>query len=729
MVESKGIIESIRQALYKNIPDVYARCAVNLPDKKGELKEKKCIVHLNTGDVFKKRALAYNEFVNYNLIRRFQLDGVEELVHLAFRTAQVINNRIVLATWVFCDYVNYPGTSKIGSWWYHSWHDINDAARGVKKHKDALFNVVVSKPELAAMVVIDRDKKILQWDNIDKYGFLSSESYRREPNRFLSLSLIDALYRATDAKNICGLTESFKQFFGVGYVGANKYVTFDEYKDVPIFMRASSMVMRSGAKQDKVNEIASISLPNHTVDKHPDGGPDRILCYADRVNDEWVVLRWWHKFNTATHIETSRLYVSKNEAIHCRSDLRGNWIYATGKLKSTAFTADSVVLQSDDVFDGTKLEYFKNIATTMSNQSEALYMLTMYPEFEKIYKLGMGWLCDLYLEGRYQRSWKNYVEERLGYVDWNAKNIFKMLGMNSHQTKAVSEFTTTMLANVRGWQQYPVKSVVYRLKNIFGVNQLNDIDNETFDYILNSLRDGERLAGSYYHALVDTYQMYGKDAMYFIRDLNNVVANAPSRSMQFVNTHGRTVYADVDGLYNDTISMIRSGNYTDVLRPRFSTLEELVGHHQIMVDLVNADAVAHEARVQAQHEEGFKKHHERWSKLEWDGNAEYCIIAPNEPVDVAIEGITLRHCVKSYIPAVANGSTNILFIRRKGEESIPFFTVEIDNHHMIRQIHGFGNSNASSVRGLTEFVAAWAKAKKLKYSPSFANGIRAAGRY
>ena len=74
----------------------------------------------------------------------------------------------------------------------------------------------------------------------------------------------------------------------------------------------------------------------------------------------------------------------------------------------------------------------------------------------------------------------------------------------------------------------------------------------------------------------------------------------------------------------------------------------------------------------------------------------------------------LHHCVKSYISRVANGATNIMFIRQVSEPYKPFFTVEVDNNKIIQQVHGFSNCNADTVEGLEEFIDIWAKAKHLK---------------
>jgi hypothetical protein len=84
------------------------------------------------------------------------------------------------------------------------------------------------------------------------------------------------------------------------------------------------------------------------------------------------------------------------------------------------------------------------------------------------------------------------------------------------------------------------------------------------------------------------------------------------------------------------------------------------------------------------------------------------------PTDLATEGNMLHHCVKSYVDRVANKTTNIMFIRKRDEKDIPFFTVEVGNSGTIEQVHGFANRNADTEPGMTNFVKKWAKAKKLK---------------
>lgn len=719
-------IDELMKKLEVDVPDVYIKCSSTVQDKKGKKKEMKCILNLATGDVFKNRKLESHETFNHHIVRVAGSSRISDVSMYAYKQARVIDNKVVLMTWVFGDYMYYPNTAHLI---FSRWdaQTIDDAPRGKVHSKDALCNIVLSKPKIASVVTVSKDKKMEIWEDVEKYG-LRNPGQRCYHNDYLSTSLVNALYYAYDSKDVVGIAESFKEVFEIGYIGANKYVTFDSHKEVPLYMNAAPMQMKNSVIQKKVNDLTAIPLPDHSTTPVE----AKTICYADRVNKEWTVLRWFVNTRDKKYAETSRLYVNKTEAYHCRSDLNGHWIHAAVKLKAETFKADRVILQYPCVLDGTKLEYFKNISTEMSNQSAALYMLTMYDEFEKLYKVGLEWLCNTYLTRPWQQSWKNYLEENVGHVDYNAKNVLKMIGINRHQLEKINEFRKDMLPKCQNsrygyWSVRAADNIICKLRKVFGSTPMSDIDNETFDYIIDSITY-DRLMGMYITAIQKAFEVYPKDAMHFIKDLNNVSADG-TWAINTTSAYGYNCHMNIDYLFFDTMQMVYNSGNANRLRPRFSTVDELVGHHQIFIDLINAEREEQEAKNNARYESGFQTYHKRWEKWAWDGDDfEFCVIAPEKPLDVAVEGVTLRHCVKSYIPSVSCGSTNILFIRRKGKEDEPFFTVEVDSTNSIRQVHGMCNCNVSSVEGLTEFVTKWSKVKKLRYNEMFANGLRVAGR-
>ena len=85
---------------------------------------------------------------------------------------------------------------------------------------------------------------------------------------------------------------------------------------------------------------------------------------------------------------------------------------------------------------------------------------------------------------------------------------------------------------------------------------------------------------------------------------------------------------------------------------------------------------------------------QRVKKYEWSDD-QITIIAPKVANDVQCEARALSHCAASFIDPIINGTENIMFIRRKDMPDVPWFTMAIDNHGNIEQIHLYGNGNLS----------------------------------
>ena len=157
----------------------------------------------------------------------------------------------------------------------------------------------------------------------------------------------------------------------------------------------------------------------------------------------------------------------------------------------------------------------------------------------------------------------------------------------------------------------------------------------------------------------------------------------------------------------DYINTVKLLNMSSEMRPNFDTIEDIIRMHDDALEAYNMQ----------KSEIDNKKFEERsafWEKWKYDENEKYLVIAPTNPADLASEGITLHHCVKTYIQKVVNGETNIMFIREKDKQKTPFFTVEISNKGTIEQIHGFGNRNIDTEPGLDKFVKEWCLKKKLR---------------
>lgn len=118
------------------------------------------------------------------------------------------------------------------------------------------------------------------------------------------------------------------------------------------------------------------------------------------------------------------------------------------------------------------------------------------------------------------------------------------------------------------------------------------------------------------------------------------------------------------------------------------------------------------AQKDAQINESFTKRCEDLSWLIWEHDD--LMIRPCESMqELRTEGKELHHCVATYDTKYATGKTAILFIRRKERPDIPFFTLELDEEHMVvRQNRGLRNcAKTDEVQAFETAWLDWAKKK------------------
>lgn len=126
-----------------------------------------------------------------------------------------------------------------------------------------------------------------------------------------------------------------------------------------------------------------------------------------------------------------------------------------------------------------------------------------------------------------------------------------------------------------------------------------------------------------------------------------------------------------------------------------------------------------EARIQeerikelAKYEKGFKKAYKKYSKYFYEDSS--LMIRPvKEALELYHESNILEHCVRTYDKMVADGETEIMFIRKLKKEDEPYYTLEIKGKKVI-QVRGLNNRDPS--KKVKDFVTCWANKYQLKYS-------------
>lgn len=138
---------------------------------------------------------------------------------------------------------------------------------------------------------------------------------------------------------------------------------------------------------------------------------------------------------------------------------------------------------------------------------------------------------------------------------------------------------------------------------------------------------------------------------------------------------------------------------------KFKDVYEIRTEHDRLVAIVNASK---DKLSEAQ----FDSLKHKWNKWLYE-DEEFQIVAPNKASDVRIEGQNLGHCVGGYVSRITSGQTNILFLRKKKEPNVSFYTIEVSNEGYIVQVHGKGNRWPATNPEVIPFLDTWVKEKNL----------------
>ncbi len=88
-----------------------------------------------------------------------------------------------------------------------------------------------------------------------------------------------------------------------------------------------------------------------------------------------------------------------------------------------------------------------------------------------------------------------------------------------------------------------------------------------------------------------------------------------------------------------------------------------------------------------------------WHKKLRFSSGDLIVIEPRTAKEIIDEGEALHHCVGGYADDHAEGTTNIMFLRKADAPQTPYYTIEIDTFGNIRQCYGAYN-NVKSLGGV-----------------------------
>lgn len=98
-------------------------------------------------------------------------------------------------------------------------------------------------------------------------------------------------------------------------------------------------------------------------------------------------------------------------------------------------------------------------------------------------------------------------------------------------------------------------------------------------------------------------------------------------------------------------------------------------------------------------------------------NARYKIVAPQRVEDILIEGQKLQHCIhqnERYFERMNKRESYILFLRKTNEDSVPYYTLEVEPNGTVRQKRTLFNRQLEDIEEAEGFLQKWQKQLQMK---------------
>lgn len=528
--------------------------------------------------------------------------------------------------------------------------------------------------------------------------------------------------------------------------------------------------IRSGKRQNTVEEYSKLDIIDNeiaqkAVNKNKDlalnvtsgyGEGEKGAIYKLDSDKNVILIKRFLKSETEEH---ARVYIDDKDVYYAFKNREGKWCsLAISKKhsKQFMFRIDFFDEYDENMFKGTLLEYIypvirdkKDIFTEHMLEGSKIYAFTRNPMTEEL--LSSGVMEKLRIDSPDPGT----IEMFFGKVDTKKKGFYKKIGLTKKQLNMMidlaleiaKETTIRLGKNERSFDDNmfnyrlhgQFEQIVEYFKMIFSENGLeydkkkevvniSNVDEETFEKILNIFKSlSVRLGQSSYE--LGYTKTYGRAVAQLLTMFKNHYSN--KAFLHFIDylpkIIDKTIKVKVDR-YNGTFIMVDKyiiNYYIDYLKMlvqsqecrnfpwRFENPKDIKEAHDNFIPIFNRFM-----DFQKSPEGVNEKIAARYEKMEkyFYNNEEFMITYPKSGIEIIDEGRELRHCVGSYVKRVADGHTDIFFIRRIDNPEKPFFTLELQNS-CVRQVHGLANSSASSIENLVDFIKDWAKKNKVSYRP------------
>lgn len=511
------------------------------------------------------------------------------------------------------------------------------------------------------------------------------------------------------------------------------------------FLRYREPKPKKGKKGSLIEELTS-KYPLDDIDYDP--SLNRNVAFIEKVDEGIAVLRTMENSTDVGDkmLDKARVYVVGKEFVACRPTNIGEWVSMPMKASVKNWIFEVPEFDPETV-KGTKLEYFSLLIKNASAESRGVFITSLlaYPWLEAMAKSPLICVIEDILKNKaLYGKFTDSIERYFGPINQKAKRLNDIVGMNKHQIDVFAKWFST------GGNKLDFCSLIHKTKIIFlkdkmyyyyyhsykndDVLNISHVDNDSFDSVFNALLAVHEKAskeGTYYSsnmvsnftdALIKIKTTYSFATMMAQLDntveLSNKFYTTTSSYASWSKSPLLATKHYVMRLICDYYSMVKDMDGQKYFRPNFNPddVDQIRDMHDACVAVYNASSCHKSIYTRSSYStsvdmDSLRKKWKRFTYSE-DGLA---VVAPENLGEIAMEGITLHHCAKSYVEKVANQETNVLFLRKTDSLDEPYYTLEVDNYNQVLQISGFCNYFPSGKTDILDFVYRWCKAKRLKY--------------
>lgn len=535
--------------------------------------------------------------------------------------------------------------------------------------------------------------------------------------------------------------------------------TFADYYKV-MYPRTSSK--SSADISEIVNSLPTVNLnelrqlyPKKAIDVKNSWNNEYHTEYKNTIwtfnilNDNYCVIRQFGGYFEFE--EQSRILIDNKGKVTIfkpNTILNGSVVFRVSSSSDIGIPADNVCFFRgfEDMFKFKRLFYISSIIndSDIMTKTNSLILRIIYtlrcPTIEQFYKAGYKYIANYLMSV----SAKSDVEHLFGYKKYSkSASIYELSGMNKYQLKLVDKMFEEKKKNpnsptyIYGGLTYTPRYVIETVRFVAGVKNLSSITDKDSDFyftMAKRMNNGHQDYHEFLHFVGANNNVY-----IYYRTINGWSCMSKENTIKLLppeqnekdrknllklmrlqeKTDKKGLDEDIFRIFSDTLNLfkqISNANRPDIDLYACKDVNELHRYHNMLIEINITDKEARNKEEQERlNKLAAKLYDQRKEKFEYaDDN--FSIVVPKEMNKITKEGVYLHHCVGGYISRVAEGRTNILFLRKNEEIDIPFFTIEINNHNEVIQIHGLYNRWLGNEPDAVKFVIDWIHEKGIKCS-------------